>query len=462
MTGRRLSPKGFGLLALLLLVFAEAARLASKFLGPQGGWIVFGLLTAALLTCCAIVWRARKRFAQLSHTSAQSVDAGQFSDALRASDEAIAIAQKWKFRPDDLLASVFLMRSQLLQKSGKHDEALAAAAQALACFCGVKLASTQLGILDHTGALLLEMGQERRAIPLLEAALGFGKQLDRDPFRTSGRLERLGLCYARVGVHANAVSAFAKVVEIMTEQKGPDALHLAGPLVNLGNSYKRIQKLEDAERCYREALRIRQSNPVENSEQLSIVMLNLGVACAESGRYEEAEKYYHQVVEMRIQTLGRNHWRVGNTYNNLANCRRRVRDFKGAEEYIQKAIEILEVRPVSLSNAMESLSRIREDEGRMEEALAATVRAREIQQGLTTPDLSEMAALYDREAHLSERCGDEDRAKDCRSRAAQIRQALAAAPPADRDLTNLPASLQALEQHLASSLERVKALQTAM
>jgi len=203
-------------------------------------------------------------------------------------------------------------------------------------------------------------------------------------------------------------------------------------------------------------------NPVENSEQLSIVMLNLGVACAESGRYEEAEKYYQQVLEMRIQTLGRNHWRVGNTYNNLANCRRRVRDFKGAEEYIQKAIEILEVRPESLSNAMESLSRIREDEGRTEEALAATTRAREIQQGLVTPDLSEMATLYDREAHLSERCGDEDRAKECRSRAAQVRQALAAAPPADRDLTNLPESLRALEQHLASSLERVKALQSAM
>jgi hypothetical protein len=111
---------------------------------------------------------------------------------------------------------------------------------------------------------------------------------------------------------------------------------------------------------------------------------------------------------------------------------------------------------------MESLSRIREDEGRVEEALAATVRARELQQGLATPDLSEMATLLDREAHLSERCGDEDRAKDCRSRAAQVRQALAAAPPADRDLTNMPESLRALEQHLASSLERVKALQVAL
>jgi tetratricopeptide (TPR) repeat protein len=286
--------------------------------------------------------------------------------------------------------------------------------------------------------------------------------LDKDPMRIMGRLERIGMAYLRVGVHANAVAAFAKVVEILTKEKGPDAVELAGPYVNLGNGYKRMQKLEDAERCYRESLRIRQITPSDNPEQLSIAMLNVGVVCAESGRHEEAERYYKEVLQLRIETLGRNHWRVGNTYNNLAGCRRRVRDFDGAEEYLQKAIEILEGRPESLCNAMESLSQLREDQGRTEEALAATVRARELQQSLPTPDLSEMATLYDHEALLASRCGDEDHAKDARSRAAQMRQALAAAPSADRDLTNVSESLRALEQHLATSLERVKALQVAM
>jgi hypothetical protein len=73
-----------------------------------------------------------------------------------------------------------------------------------------------------------------------------------------------------------------------------------------------------------------------------------------------------------------------------------------------------------------------------------------------------MATLYEREAQLASRCGDEERCSDCRARAVQIRQALAAAPPSDRDVSNLPESLKALEQHLASSLERVKALQSAM
>jgi hypothetical protein len=139
-----------------------------------------------------------------------------------------------------------------------------------------------------------------------------------------------------------------------------------------------------------------------------------------------------------------------------------VRDFAGAERYIQQAIEILEGQPEQLCNAIDTLSRLREDEGKTEEALAAATRAREIQQALPSPDLSEMVTLFEREAALAERCGEEERARESRTRAAEMRQALAAAPPADRDLTNLPESLKALEQHLASSLERVRALEHAV
>jgi hypothetical protein len=44
-------------------------------------------------------------------------------------------------------------------------------------------------------------------------------------------------------------------------------------------------------------------------------------------------------------------------------------------------MEILEAHPEQLCNAIDALSRIREDEGKNEEALAAATRAREIRQG---------------------------------------------------------------------------------
>jgi tetratricopeptide (TPR) repeat protein len=430
-------------------------------MGPVAGWIVFGVLTTPLALRMGLALHAHQRFAKLVQAAGNEHDAGRLPEALRLADQAVALAAKWKLSADDVGAMAFVIRAECLRKTGKNNEALEASARAFACMCGVRKASTQLIVFDQLGSLLLETGHAQRAIPILEAAVGLGARAGAKPMETAGRLERAALACLRLGVHANAAASFGKAIDLMTKEKGADSLTLASPYINLGNCYKRMQKVEDAERCLREALRLQKINGQETTEQYSIILLNLGVLLAESGRDPEAEKYYHQVLDLRIQMLGRNHWRVGNTYNNLANCRRRLRDFAGAEQYLKQAIEILETRPESLCNAVESMSRLREDQGRIEEALASTTRAREIQQGLPSPDLSQMATLYEREALLAERCGEEERGKDCRRRAAEARQSLAAALPADRDLTNLPESLRALEQQLSSPVEQMQALDAA-
>ena len=456
---RRLLRNGFTLMALTLVVLAGFSRMVGRQAGATAGWIVFGVLAGGLLARFAAGWLAHGRFAKQVNAAGIELDDKKYREALRGADAAIAMARKWRFTPDDLVAMAFVIRAEALRKTGNNQEALDASARAFSCMCGVERAHTQLTIFDQLGSLLLDTGHARRAIPILEAAVGLGHRADAEPLATAGRLERAGMASFRVGVHANAAAAFGKAIDLMTKERGADSLELASPYINLGNCYRRMQKLEDAERCYREAMRLHQANGADGSEQFSTILLNLGVACAEQGRNEDAEKYYLQTLELRIQMLGRNHWRVGNTYNNLAGCRRRERDFAGAEEYIQQAITILDGHPEQLCNAIDTLSRLREDEGRMEEALAETTRAREIQQGLASPDLSEMATLFEREALLADRCGEDERARECRTRANEARHALAAAPPADRDLTNLPESLRALEQHLASSIERVRALE---
>ena len=456
----RFLQNGYALLGLVLIVFAQIARIVSRYAGTGAAVGVFAVLLGVVFSLIAINWRAHKRVRKLVEEADQLQASQKFPEALRLCDQALEIVKKRKLAADDLVAMLLVIRSIAAQRVDKKDEALNNAAQAFACMCAIKNAGTQVAIFDQLGLLLLEMGQERRAIPILEAAVGLGARLNSDPIQTAGRLERVGLACLRVGVHANSVAAFGKAIDLITREKGADAPGLANIYINLGNGYKRMQQLDDAERCYRETLRIYQINGVTDNEKLSLAMLNVGVVCAESGRNEEAEALYQEVLRMRVEALGRNHWRVGNTYNNLANCRRRQRDFEGARQYAKQAIEILESRPESLCNAMETMSRILEDEGRLEEALASTARAREIQQNLSSPDLSELATLYEREGLLASRNGDEDRAADCRKRATEIRQALAAAPPADRDLTDIQESLRTLELHLNSSLARVRALQT--
>jgi tetratricopeptide (TPR) repeat protein len=420
-----------------------------------GVFVIFlGLFAVMFLR----VWQARKRIEQSVGTAVDLLNQGKHSEALRVCDAALEGARKLKLRPDDKLARTLVLRSMSLQRLGRKDDALAAAAEALACMCTVKNGGTQLAILDQAGTMLLETGHDRRAIPLLDAAVRLAQQIENEPNRCY-RLQQVGLACARVGIHANSVAAFGKAIEVMTKEVGPDSEKLSNPYVNLGNSYKQMQKLDEAERCYLESKRLLEINNAATPEKLSLVLLNLGVVCAESGRNQDAENYYRQVLELRSQAYGRNDWRIGNTYNNLARCRQRENDLESAEDYIQKAIAILEVRPATLCHALETLSRIREDQGRLEEALAAVARARETMQNLQTPELSQLATFLEREAMLAGRMGDEDRSQDCRARANQIRQAVAAAPAPDHDSKNVSEMLRTLDQQLQSSLNYVNSLQ---
>ena len=454
--------KGYALMGVALAVILWITAMVGREFGPTAGWVVCAVLGGALGIRFGLTWNARRKFVKHVRIGGSAMDAGEHRQALQIADHAIALARKWKFPPDDEVALAFVIRAEALRKTGDNQGALEASARAFSCMCGVERAHTQLTVFDQLGWLLLETGHARKAIPILEAAVGLGHRAKSTALATAGRLERAAMASHRVGMHANAASGFGKAIDLTVKEKGADALELASPYINLGNCYKRMQKLDDAERCYREAMRLHQANSAENAEQFSTILLNLGVICAEQGRNDEAEKYYQQTLERRIQTSGRNHWRVGYVYNNLSVCRRRLRDFAGAEEFVQQAIAILEDQPERLCNAIDTLSRLREDEGKNEEALAEATRAREMQEALPSPDLSELATLFEREAALAQRCGDEERGRDCRNRAGEMRQALAAAPPADRDLTNLPESLKALEQQLASSLDRVRVMEPAI
>jgi tetratricopeptide (TPR) repeat protein len=405
-------------------------------------------------------WRVHQRFEKHADAARKARAEGNHAEALRLCDKAIEIVLKQNLPADDLVATVLMMRSDACHKLGNITTKLWPMPRGLSLACALSNGGCSARDFRSIRIADARNGHERRAIPILEAVVGLGQCVEGDALRTSGRLERIGLAYLRVGVHANSVAAFGKAIDLLTREMGKDASCLGGRYLNLGNGYKRMQQFDDAERCYREALRLYQANGVEDPEKLSVALLNIGVACSETGRGEETERYYQQVLEIRIQALGRNHWRVGNTYNNLAGCRRRLRDFAAAKDYARQAIEILETRPESMCNALDTLSRIYEDEGKLEEALAATARAREIQQNRSSPDLSELATLFDREGLLAARSGDEERAAYCRSRAIQARQALASAPPADRDLTSIEESLKTLERHLESSLHHAKALHT--
>jgi tetratricopeptide (TPR) repeat protein len=389
--------------------------------------VLVGICVLGFIWLCWLVAGGRKQITGQVLAAEKALMAGAYADAIRLCDSAFVRGRKMNLPPDDATAMLFVIRSEASEKLGKLDEAFLGAASALACLtaCGVQSELTRLSVFDRLGMLLLHMEQDRRAIPVLKAAVALGQVADDDGSRNSARLQHLGLANLRLGAYENSIAAFGRAIEITAKQVGPDHLDLAGSYINLGNGYKQLYKIADAKRCYSEAVRVYAANGIVDQAQCTSALMNLGVACAESGQDGEAQRYYQQVLEIRLKEYGRNDWRVGNVYNNLAGCRMRARDFEAAEKYIQVALEIVDGKPECAAEALDTLSRIREEQGRVEESLAAAVRAVVTLDSQQSPNLSSLAEKLDRQSALAMRLGDEDQASRCRHRAAELRGVLA-------------------------------------
>jgi hypothetical protein len=217
---------GYALMWLVLAVFIGISRTVSREMGPVAGWAVFGVLAGGLGIRFGLTWLEQQKFAKQVNLAITALDERRYRECLKTTDEAIARARKWKFTPDDTVAMAFVIRAGTLWKTDDKQGALEASARAFTCMCGVESADVQLMIFDQLGWLLLETGYARKAIPILEAAVGLGHRAGAQPLQTASRLERAAMACHRVGVHANAAAAFGKAIDLMTKEKGPDALEL--------------------------------------------------------------------------------------------------------------------------------------------------------------------------------------------------------------------------------------------
>jgi tetratricopeptide (TPR) repeat protein len=426
---------------------------------PSTGAIIVAIFGLGFVLLCWIVGRAKDQIRDKAVAAEAAYQSRDYLTCVKLCDSAIAATRTMQLPPDDLLALTLALRSQACEDLGRNEEALVSAAQAFACLCRVRQARAQLAILDRLGELLLNLHQEGRAAGVLQAGVALGQQADPDARTRSARLQLLGRAHMGIGRYPSGAVAYGQAIELAAKEHGPDALQLASPYINLGNCYRRMHKIGDAERCYREALRLYEHHQTTDDENYGAALMNMGVACAETGRNPEAEQYYLRVLDMRRAAFGRNDSRVGTLYNNLAMCKLRMRDFPAVERYINQALEILEPRPEALSSATDTLSTIREEQGRLEESLAAASKAREILQNLPSPNLSALASRFDREAQLLSRMGDEEQAASCRANAAQARQVLAAVPEGSAQRTL--EALRELDERLKESLSHLSTGQAA-
>ncbi len=334
-----------------------------------------------------------------------------------------------------LVPLVLLNMSRLRQRQDREDDARQLREQANAQLeqNAPSLPNAIFNLL--MAAVLMDLGEHRRAIPFWEQAV----QLDdlKDPIDMAHMLARVGECYNRIGLKDHAAIPLRAAVKIF--RKHPEDPRLSAALITLGNALRKSTPAE-AESCYSEVA----DWHVARGQFLSATPAwgNIGILCSEHGRYAEALEYLEKVRKIREQSPGVPIPAIAITQNNFANCYRRMGKFAEAFTAVSRAIDLLQDKGGALlASAYGTRGLIFMDKRQDSEAVEWLRRAYEHHQTLASPNLDTTAEDLNREIAVLQRLGRADELKDAEARLASVHTAMKAVPEVTRDLSALDAPL---------------------
>ena len=380
---------------------------------------------------CSNLSPVEKCLAIIAH-GADALQDGNFTLAEGAFRVGLAIAKAAPAEPGrDLVPLVLLNLSRLRQRQDREDEARQLREQATGQLEQNPPCLPNAFFHFSMAAVLMDLGEYRRAIPFWEQAI----QLDdvKDPIAMAHMLARVGECYNRIGLKDHAAIPLRAAVKIF--RKHPEDPRLPAFLITLGNALSKSTPAE-AESCYREAA----DWHVERGQFLSATHAwgNIGILCSKQGRYDESLEYFEKVQKIREQSPGIPARAIATNLNNIANCYRRMGKFAEAFTTVSRAIDLLQDGGgTGLASAYGTRGLIFLDQGQDSEAVEWLRRAYEHHQTLPSPNFDTIAEDLNREIAALQRLGRADELKDAEARLASVHTAMKAVPQVNRDLTAL-------------------------
>ena len=141
----------------------------------------------------------------------------------------------------------------------------------------------------------------------LQRALSYAQQAVRLDPRFVKAQDQLGLCYAGLGQHEEAIRAYQEAIRLNQEQ----SLHWPWPAMNLGTLYLQLERLDDAEAALRQSLAVEPQFPVahlrlgrvlENKNQWNEAVLELKEASRLDPTYPEPHYALARIYKKQADT----------------------------------------------------------------------------------------------------------------------------------------------------------------
>ncbi len=138
---------------------------------------------------------------------------------------------------------------------------------------------------------------------------------NRDPLAVA---EQSGLRAFHSGRYEEAVTYFARALEIAEARYGPEDPALARALNNLAEAYRLTARYEEAEKLYLRALALDERRLALEPDAMATTLNNLALLYRAQGRLEEAAGLFSRALALLEKALGPGHPNVAKTLNNMA------------------------------------------------------------------------------------------------------------------------------------------------
>ncbi|MEM6261537.1 MAG: CHAT domain-containing tetratricopeptide repeat protein [Bacteroidota bacterium] len=270
---------------------------------------------------------------------------GQFTSALKAIENVTSqFPLKDHELEDSILLAVLNLKSEILWRTRKLDQAVAVAQEALALgknklggsHLEVANAYTNLGVSQELlGAYDSAEKNYHKALAIQKGALGSSHPAVASTF------ENLGLLSKSRGSFDEAITYFEDAQVIIREALGPSHYRVAQTKVNLGIVYRLKGWYDRAIQANEEALPIFLAKLGEDHPKVANIYNNLASIYEQTADFQQAKEYYRKALNVRVRKFGEQSPSVAESYVNLGGLYKSMGAYDEATDYVRKGLFIL-------------------------------------------------------------------------------------------------------------------------
>lgn len=283
---------------------------------------------------------------KLNERSLQLIDSGRYSEAMRLSEQALAIAER--FPKDvqeknrallDIKASAYHHIGVIYFYQGEYSKALESYLKEMKTNEILDDKTGIAGLHNNIGILYKELGNYPEALKSYNAFLKFMEE-KKDTLRIASAYLNIGAVYESMGYdekdpnpahvqYSKAFENYQKALKLFEESK--DSLYIPLCLMNIGNIYGNEKKYSQAIENYKKSLAVLEK--IGDRQTAAICYNNIGSIYIETGDYTEAKNCIEKGLALAKEIGSRDD--VKESYSEFSKLYKEQGDYKKAYEYFK-------------------------------------------------------------------------------------------------------------------------------